>query len=411
MSAEAARAILASLHAGDRVFLPGAAGEVPSLSAALGAGDGPPLALTASFVPGINPALVGRLPAHSSFASLFAAGPRGAQAAGAMRHLTYSYGGFCAFLANAEFDATVVHVAPPGRDGRASLGPSVEFAPIALRRSRRLIAVVNPRIPDMPGAEKIDLADADLVVEGADEPRQYEVGAPSAIAERIAAGVARFVGDGSALQIGLGKVPDALLRGLAARRGLRLHSGMLSDGAIALAEAGALDPDFEHVGCVHVGTLAYYDWLAGRAKFATRSCEYTHSAARLSALRGFVAVNSALAVDLFGQANLDTLDGRAISGVGGAADFARAASLAPDGLSIVALPAASPDGSASRIVARLDGPVSLPRHDIDIVVTEFGAADLRGASVMESAEKLAAIADPAHRGDLETAWRDIAARL
>lgn len=411
MSAEAARAILGSLSPGSRVFLPGAAGEVPSLSAALVAGEGPPLALTASYVPGINPSLAGRLPAHSSFSSLFAGGPRRAQADGAMRHLPYSYGGFCAFLDAAEFDATVVQVAPPRNSGHASLGLAVEFTPIALRRSRRMIAVVNPNLPDMPGAETIAIADADLVVEVEDEPRPYDVGAPSATAERIAAAVAGFVRDGAALQIGLGKVPDALLRGLTDRRGLRLHSGMLSDGAIALAEAGALDPGFEHVGCVHVGTRAYYDWLAAREGYATRSCEYTHSAAVLSGLRDFVAVNSALAVDLFGQANLDTLDGRAISGVGGAADFARAASLAPDAISIVALPAASPDGKASRIVARLDGPASLPRHDIDVVVTEFGAADLRGASVMERAERLIAIADPGHREGLETAWREIAARL
>ncbi|TWG92069.1 acetyl-CoA hydrolase/transferase-like protein [Mesorhizobium sp. J18] len=403
----AARAILASLRPGDRIFLPGSAGEVASLSAALVAGEGPPLAITATYVPGINASLAGRLPAHSSFANLFASGNRGSQADDAMRHLPYSYGGFCAYLAATEFEATIAHVAPPDGSGKASLGPAVEFTPIALRRSRRLIAVVNPNLPDIPGAERIDISDADLVVESDEPLGEYDVGAPSPRSDCIARNVADFVDDGAALQIGLGKVPDALLRKLTDRRGIRLWSGMLSDGARGLAEAGTLDPDFRHVSCVHVGTRSYYDWLAGREGLAVRACNHTHAATALSAVPGLIAINSALAVDLFGQANLETLDGRAISGVGGAADFARSASLAPDGISIIALPATSPDRAASRIVPRLDGPVSLPRHDVEIVVTEFGVADLRGATTVERAERLIGIAAPHHRQELETAWREI----
>ena len=121
---------------------------------------------------------------------------------------------------------------------------------------------------------------------------------------------------------------------------------------------------------------------------------------------GFCAVNSALSVDLFGQANLEIADGQAVSGIGGAADFARGARLSPGGLSIVALPSSFKRGTRSRIVPRLgDGLASLSRIDIDVVVTEHGAADLRGLCVNGRAEALIEVADPAFRASLGDAWR------
>lgn len=403
--------IMRILRPGDRIYLPGSTGEICALSAALARQDAPFLHVTATFVPGINPVLAGKLPGEGSFTGPFASGPRGGQAAGAFRHMALSYGAFRRYLEQVSFDAIVVQVAPPDATGRASLGVAVEFTPTAIRRSRRLIAVVNPHVPPMPGAESIDLRDADLVVE-TDEPlREYDVGVPSGLSDAIARNVADFIGDGAAIQIGLGKVPDALLRILFDRKRLRLQSGMLSDGTRLLAEAGALDPGFRHTSCVHIGSRSYYEWLRGRAEFSVLGCERTHSPALLGSVDGLIAVNSALSVDVLGQANLEFVDGRAISGVGGAADFARAASLSPSGISIVALPATSKDGSASRITARLDGVVSLPRHDIDVVVTEFGAADLRGLSVMERGKRIIAIADPRHREGLESAWREIAGKF
>jgi acyl-CoA hydrolase len=253
--------------------------------------------------------------------------------------------------------------------------------------------------------------DLDLVAEASFAPREYSVGAPSAQAAAIAARIAAFIDDGATLQIGLGKVPDALLRRLTDRRGLRLHSGMLSDGARLLADGGSLDADWPHTGCVHVGSGEYYGWLAERADFAVRGCDVTHAPGVLAGLRRLVAVNSALSVDLFGQANLEMLDGRMVSGIGGAPDFARAAALSADGISILALPSTSGRAEASRIVPRLDGVCSLPRNDIDVVITEHGAADLRHGSVMQRAERLIAVAAPQHRGALANAWRDIAQRL
>ncbi|GGH24359.1 acetyl-CoA hydrolase [Alsobacter metallidurans] len=400
------------LSAGDRIYLPGAGAEVPALVDALCAASAPPLHITGAFVPGINPVPVERLPEGSIWSSPFAQpAPSGSQAGGRLRHLPMSYGAFASHLRGATFDVGFVHVSPPDANGLCSLGIAVEFTPIALQRCRRIFAVVNPRMPRIPGAETFALARADAVLELDTPLREYDVGTPSPQASRIAELIAGFVIDGSTLQVGLGKTPDALMRIVADRRGLRLHSGMLSDATRLLADGGSLDPRALHASCVHVGTAAYYDWLADRADFAVRACDYTHGPATLAGLPRLVAVNSALSVDLFGQANLEMLDGRMISGVGGAADFAQAASLAHDGVSIIALPATSGRNAVSRITARLDGVCSLPRHAIDVVITEHGVADLRGLAVTERAERLVAIAAPEHRGALQDAWKDIAARF
>lgn len=402
-----------SLPAGSRVFLPGSTGESVSFTEALCAADAPPLAITASFVPGINSAPLGELPEGTTFSSLFSplAAPK-AQPRAALRHLPLSYGGFVAYLRDrASFDACVVHVAPPDNQGRCSLGLAVEFTLLAAARSRRVIAVVNRNIPRLRGADFLPLSKIDEIVECDGPLREYDIGAPNAQSNAIAAHAAEFIRDGAALQIGLGKVPDALLRLLADRRRLRLHSGMLSDGVRTLAESGGLDPDWTPMSCVHVGSAAYYAWLADRPDFAVRGCDYTHDPGVIASVPGLVAVNSALSVDLFGQANLEMIGGRMISGVGGAADFARGATLSPGGVSIVALPATSANGEAARIVASLNGVCSLPRTDIGVVVTEHGAADLRGLDVVERAERLIEVAAPRHRGNLRDALRDIVERL
>jgi acyl-CoA hydrolase len=397
---------------GERVFMPGSAAEVPSLVDALCAGVGAPVAITGTFIPGINPTPIDRLPEGTTFESIFAYPlPAGTQAAGKLRHTPAPYGTYVGQLSRATFDTCLVHVSPPDAGGWCSFGAAVELTPTALKRSKRVFAVINRHMPSMPRATTFRLSDADVVAEIDAPLRPYDVGTPSAQSNAIADRIADFVADGATLQIGLGKVPDALLRRLTDRKGLRLHSGMLSDGAQALVEAGALDANYEHTSCVQVGSNAYLDWLNGNARFSVRGCEFTHAASVLCGLDNLVAVNGALSVDLFGQANLEMLDGRMISAVGGAADFSRAAAARADGVSIVALPAVSGRNAISRIVPRLDGPCSVPRHDIDVVITEFGVADLRELSVMERAERLIAIAAEQHRGFLEDAWREIAARL
>ncbi|MDO9527351.1 MAG: acetyl-CoA hydrolase/transferase C-terminal domain-containing protein [Gemmobacter sp.] len=402
--------VLPFLWHGARVFIPGSAAEFGPLTDYLLSDAVPPLQTTSSLVPGINPVSVWPPRTGTTLASPFPFGAAGAQDTGAMRHMALSYFQFDRDLAAQRFDLCVVQVAPPDAQGRASLGPSVEFTPTVLRGGARIIAVVNPNLPMMRGSAWIRLSDTAVVIDSDAPLRTYEAGAPRVEATAIAKAVAGFIGDGATVQIGIGKVPGAPLRALTDRSGLRLHSGMLSDGMQALTAAGALDPAYQPTSCVHVGSAAHYDWLRGRDGIVVAPVSQTpHAPATLAAQPGLVAVSGALSVDLFGQANLDSIGSRAISGVGGAADFAAAAARG-NGVSIVVLPATDPKGS-SRITAGQSGPVSLPRHDIDVIVTEYGAADLRGACVMERAERLIAIAAPNHRSALTDQWRDIANRL
>jgi acyl-CoA hydrolase len=373
----------------------------------------PPLDITSSYLPGINPVPIDRLPAGSRFHCLFAhAAHPAARDGSAFRHLPLSYGAFVKHLRQrARFDACIVHVSPPDEDGLCSLGPSVEFTELAARRSGRVLAVIDSHVAAMPHSVSLPVSSFAELAE-ADAPlREYDIGAPTEQATAVAGHVATFIRDGSTLQVGLGKVPDALMRLVSDRKGLKLFSGMLSDGARLLAERGCLDATFRHTACIYLGTQEFYAWLADRDDFAVAGCDSTHSLARLLTLPSFVAVNSAVSVDLFGQANLEMLDGRMISGVGGAADFARGAALAPEGISIVALPSVAGRKAVSRIVPALDGVCSLPRQDVDIIVTEQGAADLRGLSLRERALAIMAVAAPQHRPALEEAFATMVHRL
>ena len=407
------QALVQGLSPGERVFLPGSTGEPPGLTDALFNAGAVPLDITASYVPGVNAVPVARFTSGTTYTSMFAQPTIAeAQATGVVRHLPLSYNTFARHMqANLAFDATIVHVAPPDANGMCSLGLAVEFTAIAVRKSKRILAVINPRNPKIPNSPALPLSSFDAVTEIDAPLRTYDVGQPSGQADAIAGLLAHFVEDGVTLQIGIGKVPDALMSRLTDRRGLKLFSGMLSDGARSLVESGSLDRSFQHTCCLHLGTAGYYDWVRDRREFLVRGCDYTHAATVLAGLPRLVSVNSALSVDLFGQANLEMLGGRMVSGCGGAPDFARGAQLSDGGVSIIALPSTAGREAATRIVARLDAIATLPRTDVDVVVTEHGFADLRGRSVMERAERIIAIAAPQHRSTLADAWRDMARRI
>lgn len=402
---------------GDRVYLPGAIGVPGSfidelLQAPERSRD---LRILTSIAPGTdNPLDLARLHPSAVVTGLFMQPELSeAQRSGRYRALPMSYGGFLRHLRErVELDLTVVQVAPPDRQGRCSLGPSVEFTPLAVQKSHRVLALINPRIPAIPGAVTLPFERFDHVSEIDTPLPEYRTGSDEAT--RVIAGhIASLIEDGSTLQMGLGKVPSALAPLLRGHRHLRLHSGLLSDGLPELLEARALDPSHIPICCALAGSESLYRWSATCDRLRIVGCELTHDAATLAALDRFVAVNSALEVDLFGQCNLEHADGRAVSGAGGAPDFARAARLSHGGLSIVALNATYRKGQSSRIVARLGATAiaSLPRVDVDIVITEFGIADLRTASVHERAQAVIAVAAPHLRDELQSAWQMTAMRL
>lgn len=411
-------AILDAIRPGDRVFIPGSSGAPNAL---LQAWQEDPdrtrnLDIVTSLVPGINSLDIDRLHSSARVTGLFMQPAFAkAQRDGRYRHLPLSYGGFMRRVLDAAdpFDVCVVQVAEPDAEWRCSFGPAAEFTPAIASRAGRILALINAGTPTL--AASPGLAEAGFgAVARVDVPLDiYDTGAIDAGSAAIAGHVAAFIPDGATVQVGLGKTPAALLSRLTDRRGLRLHSGMFGEGVQALVEAGALDPDWDHRACVFVGPHSLYAWAAEQDLLRVAGCETTHGAGVLASLDRFHAVNSAIEVDLFGQAALEHAGGAAVSGAGGAPDFARAASLSAGGLSILALPATAARGTRSRIVATLTAPgvATLPRTDIDVVVTENGAADLRGLGVHERATGLIAIADRAFQDDLTEAWRTLTTSL
>ena len=306
--------------------------------------------------------------------------------------------------------AALFMCSPPDNLGQCSFGTEVAFIAELWRDIPIRIAHINPSMPRTPGDPGIPFAEltayfeADQVLPGVAESP------PDAVADAIARHISCYVNSGATLQTGLGKIPNAVLGSLTDRRDLKLHSGLIGDGVVALLNSGALErPGAATVGVV-IGSERLYAMLDHPA-FQFRPVSVTHNAAILSAIDDLVTINSAIEVDLFGQAYAELTPRGLMSGPGGASDFARGAR--GHGTRIVALPAQAVGKTVSRIVSpgAGTGPVSLGRMDVDIVVTEHGAADLRLLGHVARAEALMAIAAPEHRGALAAQWADYARKL
>ncbi|HEX7759175.1 MAG TPA: acetyl-CoA hydrolase/transferase C-terminal domain-containing protein [Caulobacteraceae bacterium] len=308
-------------------------------------------------------------------------------------------------------DVALVQVSPPDANGHHSLGLISDHVEAAINKARVVIAEVNDQVPFTRGptlsAGRIDCA---VAVSRA----PVEV-APAAIGETdtaIAAHAAAYIGDGAVIQTGVGAVPDAILRLLGDRRDLGVHSGMIGDGLVDLVEAGvvtnarkSIDRGVSITGAL-MGKRRLYDFAHRNPAIRMAAAAYTHGAAVLAQLDRLVTINSALEVDLTGQVNAEQSGAIYLGGTGGQGDFIRAGARSVGGRAIVALPATARGGAISRIVETLSGPVTTARNDADVIVTEFGAAELKGQTLAERARRLAAIAHPGFREDLKrAAWR------
>ena len=303
--------------------------------------------------------------------------------------------------------AALFMCAPPDADGYCSFGTEVSFIAELWRDIPARIAHINPHMPRTAGDRGIPFAELTAFVEGDQPLAGMAATTDDPAATAIASHVAPLIGDGATVQTGLGKIPDAVLRALSGHRDLALHSGLVGDGVLDLLESGALVS--ATVGTA-IGSERLYRAL-DRPAIRFRPVSVTHGADVLAAIPNFVTINSAIEVDLFGQAFAELTPRGLMSGPGGASDYARGAR--GHGLRIVALPSTAGGGAIGRIVApgAGAGPVSLGRMDIDVVVTEHGAADLRGLDHHARAARLIAIADPAHRCGLRSKWADYARRL
>jgi acyl-CoA hydrolase len=309
-------------------------------------------------------------------------------------------------------DVALLQLSAPGPDGRHSAGLVSDYVLPAIDVARTVIAEVNPHVPFTFG-DTIVPADR-LAATVVDERPLIRVEQRAPLPEDavIGARIAELIPDGATIQFGIGGTPDAVLGALGGHRDLGVHSGLLSDAFVDLVDAGVVTNRHKEIDAgVSVsgalfGTDRLYGWARDNPALSMRTSLYTHGGPVLARLGSLWAINSAVEVDLTGQINGESAGGRYVGTVGGALAFARAAITSPRGRSIVALPSTARGGTLSRIVARLgDGVVSTPRADADLVVTEHGVADLRGASLRQRAERLVAIADPAQRPALEATLR------
>jgi acyl-CoA hydrolase len=211
-------------------------------------------------------------------------------------------------------------------------------------------------------------------------------------------------------------VPDAVLQLVNDRRDLGVHSGMVGDGLVDLIEAGVvtnarkpIDQGVSITGAL-IGSKRLYDFAHRNPKIGMRRSSYTHGEATLAKLEKLVSINSAVEVDLSGQVNAEQSGSWYLGGTGGQVDYVRAGVRSPGGHSIIALPAMAKGGKVSRITATLSGPVTTARADVDVIITEFGPAELRGQTLAERARRLVKIAHPDFREELDKAAHAIAKR-
>jgi acyl-CoA hydrolase len=313
-------------------------------------------------------------------------------------------------------DVVFVQVSPSDENGNHSYGLIADFVHEAVAKARVVIAEVNEHVPFTHGDVVLPAARIDCAVHVARPPVQLKPVPISDLDQAIARIVAGYIDDGAVLQVGIGAVPDAILRLLHDRRDLGFHSGMIGDALVDLVEAGVVTKvrkPFDtgvSVTTALIGTKRIYDFSHHNPRIAVRSSAYTHDAGILSRLRNLVTINSAVEVDLTGQVNAEQSGAHYLGGTGGQVDFVRAGNRSVGGHSIIALPATAKGGKVSRIAVELSGPVTTARSDVDVIVTEFGAAELKGQTLAERTRRLIAIAHPDFREQLERAARTIQQR-
>jgi acyl-CoA hydrolase len=289
------------------------------------------------------------------------------------------------------------------------VGVVADYLQVAIARARTVIAEVNEQMPRTCGDSALDPGDVDHVVYSDRPLVSVPPPAVGLVEARIGAHVAALVPPNPVLQLGLGKLGYAVAQALQERDDIAIHGGVVGDWLVDLAEAGALDnahkpidPDATVTGTV-VGTRRLYDFVHENPAVRMRPLSYTHAPEILRRFDRLISVNSALQIDLTGQANAEIVNGCNVGAVGGQVDFVRAAVASPGGRAVLALPATAKQGALSRIVPRFaDGVVTTPRCDVDVVVTEHGIADLRGVPLSERARRLIAIADHRHRDALSS---------
>lgn len=308
----------------------------------------------------------------------------------------------------APIDAFIATVSPMDSHGFFSLGTSNDYGSAVARSARRVIVEVNKHMPRVRGG-MIHISEIDGIVENDLPLFENPSRAPAPEDDAIGRIIAGLVEDGSCLQMGIGALPDAVCAALNQHRDLGVHTELLSPGLVALMKSGAVtnsrkttDPGLS-IFTFALGDKALYDFIDDNAAVESRPVAYVNDPAVIARNDRVVSVNATLQIDLSGACNSEHLAGRQFSAAGGQLDFVRGAYASKGGRSIIACHATAKEGTVSRITTRLDGPVTTPRNDTHIVVTEYGHADLKGLSTAERAKALIGLAHPKFRDELTAA--------
>lgn len=390
---------------GSRVLLAGCAGEPCPVLDAVAAEPAlwRDLCLTGAFIPGVNDRDYAALGEGTRVETIFTTrGLMSGVEAGRVDHLPLHYTDYWERLARpGVVDLVYTVVPPPAEDDTIGLGLCADFIPAAIGAGARLVGIVAAAMPDVPCGPRLPLSRFEALVEavafGLSELPQPGT---DPVSEAIADHIAGLIPEGATIQLGLGRLQTSILRKLASagRRDLGYHSGMISPAVIEAREVFGRGITTG----VALGHAGFYSHVAKCDTIRFAPVIETHSHDTLARIPRLVAVNSCLEVDLKGQVNAEVMDGRQVSGQGGLVDFLRGARRSEGGLSIIALSATAQKGRKSRIVRHLspDAVVSVARSDVDVIVTEYGVADLREIGLGERARRLRMIAAPEFRHEL-----------
>lgn len=309
-------------------------------------------------------------------------------------------------------DVAFIQVSPPDKHGYCSLGTSVDVTLPAVQTAKKVIAQVNPRVPRTHGDGVIHISQIHAAVETDLPIFLKEPGVLSETDELIGKHVAGLIEDGATLQMGIGTIPNAVLKNLEDHQRLGIHTEMFTDGVLPLIEKGVITGEEKEVKtgkvvtCFAMGSQKLYDFVDDNPLVHFKEAAYTNDTAIIRKNPRVTAINSAIEIDLTGQVCADTIGKRQYSGVGGQMDFIRGAALSQGGKPIIAMPAVTKKGISKIVPFLQEGAgVTTTRAHVHYVVTEFGVANLFGKNLMERAKALISISHPDHREVLEReAW-------